>query len=400
METTFFANDTECSRGSQGADIDAFFTRQSNARTLGTLPSGNQRDQRVARSMEMLYQGGVLKVSQYDINRIRSHFGDDAITVMQDGERRTFSRYYYVGLNNLVDGVTLLATMLEEDVELLKTMLEDTSKFYHRFPLNKRDGGRRWINAPNDDMKRVQKKILYRVLRGVYATRYAHGFVHNRSIVTNAQQHVGKDCVVKMDIRRFFDTITEKMVLGAMMQVVRNNRQYLPAMTVLSKLCVLNGVTPQGAPTSPFLSNVVCRNLDYSLRGLSNRFGATYTRYADDLTFSGRGDITTMIPLVTRAVNTHGFRINTRKTGVFRKGGRQRVTGIIVNQQTGVDRKKRMNLRARIHNIKTGKVPISDVNLAELRGHVSFVKMANQAQGERLEAQLAEIEPLFSEGSM
>jgi hypothetical protein len=148
---------------------------------------------------------------------------------------------------------------------------------------------------------------------------------------------------------------------------------------------------PQGAPTSPALTNALCLRLDQRLAGLAKRLGWRYTRYADDLTFSlpaghaGPPQLGALIGLVRRIVEDEGFHIHPDKTRVARSGGRQTVTGLVVNGERGprVARKRRRQLRAAIHNLKHGK-PLRDGETpASLAGYAAYVSMSDPKQGEK-----------------
>ncbi|MEO1269430.1 MAG: reverse transcriptase domain-containing protein, partial [Myxococcota bacterium] len=171
---------------------------------------------------------------------------------------------------------------------------------YKRFTIPKRRGGRRLISAPMPRLKRAQRWILDHVLTPITVHEAAHGFRSGRSIVTNAAPHVGAAVVVNMDLRDFFPTLTFRRVRGAFGALGYSGS----VATVLALLCTepdteqvqLDGNTwhvalgprhlPQGAPTSPALTNIICRRLDRRLTGLAQELGFVYTRYADDLTFS------------------------------------------------------------------------------------------------------------------
>ncbi len=277
---------------------------------------------------------------------------------------------------------------------------------YHRYEIPKKSGGMRRISAPKRRLGAAQHRILDSILAKVPADPTAHGFVRHRSIVTNATQHVGKPVVVNLDLQDFFPTITFRRVKG----MFRRLGYAEPVATVLAllttepprapveidgaKLWVALGhrVLPQGACTSPAITNVLCRRLDKRLDGFARRAGFRYTRYADDLTFSGtdREVLGKLLGQVRRVVAEEGFRVNEKKTRVMRKGGRQEVTGVVVNDRPTVMRREVRRLRAILHN--AAKHGLGSQNRsghpcfeAHVRGRIGFVAMVDPSKAEPLE---------------
>lgn len=158
---------------------------------------------------------------------------------------------------------------------------------YTKFYIPKKSGNFREINAPtNTNLVEIQKK-LYKIFTNIYQLNIkapAHGFVIQRNIITNAAQHCGKKFVLNIDIKDFFPSITQKRIRGVLMSppYLLTNK----IATIISHLCCNEGKLPQGAPTSPILSNIVCGRLDSELRLLAKKYRCFYTRYADDITFS------------------------------------------------------------------------------------------------------------------
>lgn len=287
-----------------------------------------------------------------------------------------------------------LSKCLNIDVSVLREIISDTSKHYSRFFIWKDEEHtkKRWIEAPDDLLKSIQEEILHNVWYKMAATKFAHGFIHGKSIVSCAKEHTGKKFVLKLDLKNFFPSITREMVYGAMYSELspENAKILIPAI----ELCLMNGRLPQGAPTSPAISNIVCKPLDLVLYGIANKFGLTYTRYADDLIFSGDSDeIYRVIPIIKSTITKFGLIVNEKKVKVLKKHQRQTVTGLVVNAdgKTSVRRRKRMNLRAFMHQILIGKKPIDRVNMNRLRGNVNLIYMANPEQGKWFVEKLNEI---------
>ncbi|WP_261401968.1 reverse transcriptase family protein [Chenggangzhangella methanolivorans] len=276
---------------------------------------------------------------------------------------------------------------------------------YQRFSIAKKTGGLRQISAPMPRLKRAQYWILDNVLAKAAIHEAAHGFVPGRSIVTNAQAHVGRDVVVNLDLKDFFPTLTFRRVKGKF----RGLGYSEPVATVLALLTTepdvdeveIDGerlfaskgsrLLPQGAPTSPMLTNLVCVRLDKRLAGLAKSMGFSYTRYADDMTFSASGEaaakVGALLKFVGEIVAAEGFTVHPDKTRVMRRGTRQEVTGLTVNDRVGVPRDVLRNFRALLHQIeKTGPNgkrwgKARDV-MDAATGFACFVRMVTPETGE------------------
>jgi hypothetical protein len=285
---------------------------------------------------------------------------------------------------------------------------------YTTFSVPKRKGGERLICAPQWQLRRVQRQILDKVLALVPAHDAAHGFVPGRSTVTNAAVHQGARLLLKFDFSDFFPTIHYYRVVGlfarlgyavgdARFHTGDEARQVAPA---LARLCCYtsdprawgDARLPQGAPTSPAISNLVCRRLDARLTGLAHAKGGLYTRYADDLTFSfpKEGvDLGRFRWWVDQVCHQEGFFVNQDKFRVIRRAQRQLVTGIVVNDELRVPREARRRFRAVLHNCRTRGVASQageNPRFADwMRGFASYVHMVHPEEGADLLRQVAEL---------
>jgi len=289
----------------------------------------------------------------------------------------------------------------------------DTGTHYHRWTIPKRDGGRRLISAPKPDLKRAQRWIAQRITEHLPVHGAAHGFLGGRSTRTNASVHAGASVVVKLDVKDFYPTVTLPRVKGLLRKAGYGEQ----VASVLALLCTeapreelqLRGRTcyvatgprslPQGAPTSPSITNCLCMRLDCRLEGLAREIGWRYTRYADDLTFSvgprgkrkkkegepagraGVAGVGRLLKAVERIVRAEGFAVHGGKTRVMRAGGRQRVTGLVVNAAQGkalarLPREQVRRLRAALCNREHGK-PGRGESLAQLRGWAAYLHMTD-----------------------
>lgn len=316
-----------------------------------------------------------------DEESVNSTFGKDEKFILV--QKREWERGKLI-IDSPVNQEKEIARFLGVDENTVNEIISDTKKHYSKFFIWKDEEHtkKRWIEAPDEILKRIQEHILHNVLYKMAPTKFAHGFIHGRSIVSCAKEHTGKKFVLKLDLKNFFPSISRDMVYGAMFSELtpENVKIIIPAI----ELCLMDGRLPQGAPTSPAISNIVCKPLDMVLYGIAERFGLTYTRYADDLIFSSNDDtIYKVIPIIKSTIVKFGLVMNEKKVKVLKKHQRQTVTGLVVNAdgKTSVRRKKRMNLRAFMHQILIGKKPLDRVNINRLRGNVNLINMANPEQG-------------------
>jgi len=246
---------------------------------------------------------------------------------------------------------------------------------YRQFTIPKRSGGHRRILAPQKELKSAQRRILRRLLALLVSHPAATGFERGRSIVTNASRHLGRAVVVRMDLRDFFESTSARRVRRFFRRIGWNR----PAARRLGELCTHRGALPQGAPTSPRLANLVNYRLDTRLNNLAAAFGATYTRYADDLVFSFDVDKRTqtkrLINLVKLIVREEGYRMHTRrKLHIRRRHQQQRVTGLVVNDRVNLPRRTRRWLRAVEHHHATGRSStLTETQLSGWRAYASMI---------------------------
>ncbi len=262
-------------------------------------------------------------------------------------------------------------------LRLPRAELETLVPFYHTAHIPKRRGGVRTLHAPSPQLKTVQRLILRRVLAWLRVHAAAIGFEKRLSIAHNAGMHVGQAVVVKMDIIEFFPSTTAERVEAYFKRIGWNPE----AAALLTRLTTHEGALPQGAPTSPRLSNLVNHVMDAQIERRVRRFKGTYTRYADDITISFPKDypkrIRGVIQHVRRVAKRHGYVIHTRgKLRVVRRHQQQRVTGLVVNDKVALPRQTRRWLRAVEHRLAT----TGDASLTEqqLQGWRALQAMIEQ----------------------
>lgn len=273
-----------------------------------------------------------------------------------------------------------LSLLLRIDRALLSTMVNASGAFYRQFTIPKRSGGQREITAPYPSLKYVQSWINEKILSKVPIHGCAHGFVEKRSIITNVSPHMGKPHLLKIDLKDFFPSITINMVIQ-----VFNCLGYTPEVSFyLASLCCHEGVLPQGSPASPVISNIVAKHLDRRLYRLAKRFGYTYTRYADDIAFSGENIFIGFIKYVKEIVEDCGFAINEKKVRLYGEKGNKILTGIsMASGRPRVPRDYRRKLEKELFYIRKygidahmNHMKIRSYNYLEsIMGRVDFWKM-------------------------
>jgi len=242
-----------------------------------------------------------------------------------------------------------LSLLLNCPLSELAKMIFSPHSFYRTFEIPKRMGGKRRIEAPYPSLASCQRWILANILYKLPIHPNAHGFSPNRSILSNASPHLAKKTLLKIDLKDFFPSIPINWIIKLFSEIGYSyNVSFF-----LASLCSLDGKLPQGAATSPAISNLLSFTLDKRLSALSEKFHSTYTRYADDLTFSGPYIPHDFIDIVERIVSDVGFSINRKKTRLTIGGGKKIVTGISVSKEAPtIPRGLKRTLRSEFHCIR------------------------------------------------
>jgi len=301
--------------------------------------------------------------------------------------------------------VAKLAGVELEALDALMRPGSEAGSGYVEFDAPKRSGGVRRICAPRAKLKAAQRAILDGILAHLPTHTAVHGFVPGRSTVTNARPHVGSTVVVRVDLEDFFPTVHYRRVKGlfeahgygdevsSTLAGLTTWRPRLPDGTV-----VWPGVLPQGAPTSPAIANLVCRRMDARLTALAKKAGATYTRYADDLSFSFREPperLGRFLWWVNAILQQEGFSENAAKRRVMRQGGRQRVTGLTVNEQVSIPREERRRFKAILANCRQHGVESQARGRPDfarwLEGYAAYVRMVHPELGARWQREVKEL---------
>lgn len=263
--------------------------------------------------------------------------------------------------------------------------IKGVDNLYTSFELQKKNGGVRKINAPLKELKDIQRKLAQALYDHMEKKRrrksnVSHGFEKGRSIITNAEIHRNKRFVLNIDLENFFESIHFGRVRG---YFNKNNNFLLPleVATVIAQISCYEGKLPQGAPTSPIISNLICEILDYRLLKIAKKYRVNYTRYADDLTFSTNDKKflnlqTEFYEEISKEIIQAGFKINEKKRRLQYSNSRQVVTGLVVNEKINVNRIYYKETRAMAHHFyKHGWFEIDGepATINQLEGRFIFI---------------------------
>ena len=255
---------------------------------------------------------------------------------------------------------------------LLGRIIMKRRKHYRRFYLSKKGGGKRPIDSPRVFLKVIQGFLADYVLRDLTAHDCVHSYRKGRSILSNATPHEKHKFVGNIDINNFFGSVSEATVI----KTLRQNGFIETEAKLIAALCTKDDALPQGAPTSPIISNAILYEFDAAMHEVAVQNKITYTRYADDITLSG-GDRSAVNSTIKAAqqllADKAHMRLNRAKTRVASNSGQQRVTGLVVNVEAAPPRILRKKIRAAFHNAaKTKKV--SEEEMYHLNGYLNFLK--------------------------
>lgn len=252
-------------------------------------------------------------------------------------------------------------------------------KHYHNVFIPKSDGSKRKLSVPDLILKKVQKSIADNILAQYPISRYAKAYKVGSSVRKNAQPHVGKKKILKLDIDGFFDHILYSQVKNT---VFYKEKFSEPIRVLLTMLCYYKESLPQGAPTSPAITNIIMYDFDETVGDFCSKKKIAYTRYCDDMTFSGDFDEGEIISFVKGELCKLGLFLKNRKTSVVPASKRQVVTGIVVNEKINVARDYKKNIRQEIYYIKKfgldehlKRLGISNKQeyVLSLKGRINFV---------------------------
>ncbi|WP_298980004.1 retron Ec67 family RNA-directed DNA polymerase/endonuclease, partial [uncultured Campylobacter sp.] len=288
------------------------------------------------------------------------------------------------------------AVFLGIELKLLTYILYHikVENLYTTFEIPKKNGGTRIINAPD---KKILKKIQNRLMNKLYnyqnkikkdeniKINISHGFEKGKSIITNARIHRNKRFVLNIDLKDFFASFHFGRVVGFFEKNI-NFRIPKDIAIIIAQLCCYKGSLPQGAPTSPIISNIICNIFDMRILKLAKKYKLDYTRYADDLTFSTNNKdflniYNEFLLCISKEVEKAGFCINQKKTRLFYKDSRQEVTGLVVNKKLNVSHAYYKTTRAMAHSFyknKSFNIDGKDATMNQLEGRFAFINQIDR----------------------
>lgn len=263
-------------------------------------------------------------------------------------QRATETVLNYVTLNPLpfLYDTYQLAAFLNLRRRDLFAYTKHPEREYQEMAIPKRDGSLRHLCAPSPALRMIQKTILRCIVQHEPVSPYATAYIRGRSLSANAKPHVGKPYLLKLDISDFFGSITFEQVYAAAF-----NSRYFPRQigVMLTELCCCKGRLPQGAPTSPALSNQVMEQFDTYIGAWCRTRGIAYTRYCDDITFSADFPLLFVYAKAKTMLEDMGFTVNEKKTHLISAASRQTVTGLTVNKKLSVPRDYKRRLRQEVY---------------------------------------------------
>jgi len=234
------------------------------------------------------------------------------------------------------------------DHDYICRMAFSSKHFYRSFAIKKANGNNREIDEPLPDLKQIQFWILQEILYRIPVSPYAKAYVKGRSIKHNARFHRNQSVVLTVDVKDFFPSIG----ISDIFQIFINIGYKKNIALFLANLCCLDGKLPQGAPTSPYLSNIRMIGIDEEIAAYCKLNLWRFTRYSDDLTFSGNSDVHKLLNEISKIIYKNGFSLNSSKTRIARKNTRQEVTGIVVNSHMQLPKKVRKEIRQQVYYIR------------------------------------------------
>ena len=264
-------------------------------------------------------------------------------------------------------------------------------KHYHNVLIPKRDGSKRKLSVPDLILKSVQKSIADNILSQYPVSSYAKAYKVGSNVQRNAQPHVGKKKILKLDIEGFFDHILYSQVKNI---VFCEEKFAEPIRVLLTMLCYYKESLPQGAPTSPAITNIILYDFDEAVGAFCNEKKIAYTRYCDDMTFSGDFDEREVIAFVKGELCKLGLFLKNRKTAVIPASKRQTVTGIVVNEKLNITKDYKKKISQEMHyiqkfgldeHIKRCKIADKQQYVLSLRGRIAFVLQTTPNDSEFLE---------------
>ena len=276
-------------------------------------------------------------------------------------------------------------------IKTIYSISNNIEKNYKVYKIKKRNGKYRTIYEPNLVLKHIQKQILINILNNKSISKYAKAYHKEISLKDNAIPHINKKIILKLDIKNFFESISFLDVYNACFSI-----EYFPKSVgfILTYLCTYDNHLTQGSPTSAYISNLIMKEFDEEIGNWCNINGISYTRYSDDMTFSGNFNPSELIIKIRKMLYKLGLELNNDKIHIVNKSQSQSVTGIIVNEKLQVNAKYRNKIRQEIYYIKKfglkSHLNKCNININELKyldklyGRILYVLQINKFDQEFL----------------
>jgi hypothetical protein len=253
---------------------------------------------------------------------------------------------------------------------------KNSNKHYKIYSIPKTNGEERIIRQPSKKMKGLQSWILVNILNKLKVAAPCKGFEKKSSIIDNVLPHIEANILITIDIRDFFDSIGRRKVFNVFKMIGYNDF----ISTIFTNICTFKDILPQGSPCSPKLANLVSMSMDNRIQGYVGKRGITYTRYADDLSFSGYnpGKVIKILPMIKSIIQDEGFSLNSRKTRIAGSARAKIITGLVLsNDSFGIGKKKYKILRAKIHYLTLNKNKDNFKLLNHVKGWLSYLRMVD-----------------------
>ena len=280
----------------------------------------------------------------------------------------------------------------KEKINMLYSISNNIENNYRIFKIKKRNGKLRTIYEPNPTLKNIQRRILNNILNNKSISKYAKAYKKGISLRDNAIEHLNKETILKLDIKDFFENIKFSDIYDSCFSI-----EYFPKEIgmLLTHLCTYNNHLTQGSPTSAYISNLVMKEFDEYIGDYCEDNNISYTRYSDDLTFSGNFNPSIIINKIRKHLVKLGLEINNEKIHIIKKGNRQTVTGIVVNKKLQVSCNFRKEIRKQIYYIKKygikSHLEFTNNNIFEIKylnslyGKINYVLQINKSDKEFIE---------------
>ena len=273
----------------------------------------------------------------------------------------------------MIDLTKRIKQYIHSSYENTKTENTMYDNEYNRFPISKGNGKVRWITAPSDELKAKQTEFLNDVLYSQMPHKCATGFGPGLSIVDNARPHVNKNKVLNIDIKDFFGSTKAESVRSVLSDIYALKGSDLDDKVAL---CTWRGELPQGSPCSPHIANMVLYKFDQWLLGECQKEDLSYTRYADDITISGRFIPKGLVSRIRKRLRSFGYRLAEHKIHINEQNRRQTVTGLVVNKKVQLPRALRKWIRAVLHSGATQGLETmlerSDKDFEQIQGYIGL----------------------------